>query len=62
MKPCFGGMILATIIIVVSLIWWPAEWAKWTVIGAGALFAVMSLFMGQIYNYSASKDKASKAE
>lgn len=55
MKPCFGGIILALIIIVVSLVWWPAEWAKWTVAGVAGLFAIMSLFMGQLMNMGHGK-------
>jgi len=49
MQPCFGGIILAAIIICLALFGFPAEWAKWSIIGAAGLFAVMSLLMGQIY-------------
>lgn len=44
MKLCFCRFLLAAGIVVVALIWGPAMWAKWVIVAAAALLAIMSLF------------------
>jgi hypothetical protein len=44
MKLCFCRFILAAGIAVLAIFWWPLTWAKWAIVAAGAILAVMSLF------------------
>jgi len=44
MKLCFCRFILAAAIAVLAIFWWPLMWAKWAIVAAGAILAVMSLF------------------
>ena len=44
MKMCFCRFILAVAIVVLAIFWWPAAWAKWVIIVAGAILAIMALF------------------
>ena len=44
MKFCFCRFILAVAILVLTLVWWPATWAKIVIIIASILLAIMSLF------------------
>ena len=44
MKLCFCRFILAAAIIVLAIIWGPALWAKWVIVAAAGILAVMSLF------------------
>ena len=44
MKLCFCRFLLAVGIIVLAVVWWPETWAKWVIVAAAALLAIMSLF------------------
>jgi len=44
MKLCFCRFILAAAILVLAIFFWPVAWAKWVIVVASALLAVMSLF------------------
>jgi hypothetical protein len=44
MKMCFCRFLLALGIIVLAVFFLPAAWAKWVIVVAGALLAIMSLF------------------
>jgi len=44
MKLCFCRFALAVAIVVLAIFWWPLSWAKWVIVAAGAILAVMSLF------------------
>jgi hypothetical protein len=44
MKLCICRFILAAAIVVIALIWGPTVWAKWVIVAAAALLAIMSLF------------------
>ncbi len=44
MKLCFCRFLLAAAIVVLALIWVPTLWAKWVIVIAAALLAIMSLF------------------
>jgi len=43
MKLCFCRFLFAAAIIVLAIVWWPAAWAKWVIVVAGALLAILSL-------------------
>lgn len=44
MKLCFCRFMLSAAIVVMAIVWWPLSWAKWAIVAAGAVLAVMSLF------------------
>lgn len=44
MKLCYCRFLLALAIVVLALFWWPIAWAKWVIIVAAAILAIMSLF------------------
>ena len=44
MKLCLCRLILAVAIVVLALIWGPTMWAKWVIVAAAAILAIMSLF------------------
>ena len=44
MKLCFCRFILAAAVVVLAVVWWPLAWAKWAIVAAGAILAIMSLF------------------
>lgn len=44
MKLCFCRFLLALGVIVLAVFWWPESWAKWVIVAAGAILAIMSLF------------------
>ncbi len=44
MKLCFCRFLHGVVILVVALVWWPETWAKWVIVIAAALLAIMSLF------------------
>ena len=44
MKLCFCRFILAAAVVVLAVVWWPLAWAKWAIVVAGAILAIMSLF------------------
>jgi len=44
MKLCFCRFLLSAGILVVALVWWPETWAKWVVVVAAGLLAILSLF------------------
>ncbi|MDH4219707.1 MAG: hypothetical protein OEY18_07870 [Candidatus Aminicenantes bacterium] len=44
MKLCFCRFLLAAAIVVLAIFFLPAAWAKWVIIIAGVLLAIMSLF------------------
>jgi len=44
MKLCFCRFLLSAGILVVALVWWPEMWAKWVIVVAGGLMAILSLF------------------
>ncbi len=44
MKLCFCRFLLAVGIMVLAIVWWPEAWAKWVIVAAAALLAIMSLF------------------
>ena len=41
---CYCRFILSVAIVVMALVFLPADWAKWVIVVAGALLAIMSLF------------------
>lgn len=47
MKLCLCRFLLAVGILVVALVWGPMMWAKWVIVVAAAILAIMSLF----YNF-----------
>ncbi len=57
MSLCFCRFILAAAVVVMALFFLPAPWAKWVIVVAGALLAIMSLF----YKTCCCRDKK-KAE
>lgn len=44
MKLCFCRFLLAAAIIVLAIFFLPAAWAKWVIVVAAALLAIMSIF------------------
>lgn len=44
MSVCFCRFLLAAAIVVLAIIWWPAVWAKWVIVAAGALLAITAIF------------------
>jgi len=44
MKLCFCRFLLAAAVVILALFGWPAAWAKWVIVGAAAILAIMSLF------------------
>lgn len=44
MKLCFCRFLLSVGIVVLAIFFLPAPWARWVIIIAGALLAIMSLF------------------
>ncbi len=44
MKLCFCRFLLALGIVVLTVFFWPESWAKWIIVVAAALLAIMSLF------------------
>jgi len=44
MKLCFCRFLLAAAIIVLAIVWGPTVWAKWAIVAAAGILAVMSLF------------------
>jgi hypothetical protein len=44
MKLCLCRLILALAIVVLAIVWGPTMWAKWVIVVAAALLAIMSLF------------------
>jgi hypothetical protein len=44
MKICFCRFVLAAAIVVLAIFWWPAPWAKWVIVAAAAILAIMGLF------------------
>ncbi len=44
MKLCFCRFLLAAAIVVLAIVWGPTMWAKWVIVVAAALLAIMSLF------------------
>ena len=44
MKLCSARFILAAAIVVLAIFWWPLMWAKWVIVAAGAILAVMAIF------------------
>jgi len=44
MKLCFCRLLFAVAIVVLAVVWWPETWAKWVIVAAAALLAIMSLF------------------
>ncbi len=44
MAICFCRFLLAAAIVVLALFFLPAPWARWVIIIAGAILAIMSLF------------------
>jgi hypothetical protein len=44
MKLCFCRFLLALAVVVLAVFFWPESWAKWIIVVAGALLAIMSLF------------------
>jgi len=58
MKLCFCRFLLAVAIVVMALFFLPAAWAKWVIVVAGALLAIMSLF----YNKCCCASKVKKAD
>jgi len=58
MKLCFCRFLLAAAIVVIAIFFLGAAWAKWVIIAAGALLAIMSLF----YDKCCCASKAKKAE
>ncbi len=44
MSICFCRFILAAVIAVLAIFWWPATWVQWVVIVAAIILAIMSLF------------------
>lgn len=58
MSVCFCRFLLAAAVVVMAIFFLPAPWAKWVIVGAGALLAIMSLF----YNKCCCASKVKKAE
>lgn len=58
MSLCFCRFLLAAAIVVMALFFLPAPWAKWVIVVAGALLAIMSLF----YKTCCCAGKLKKAE
>ena len=58
MSLCFCRFLLAAAIVVMALFFLPADWAKWVIVAAGTLLAIMSLF----YNKCCCASKVKKAE
>jgi VIT1/CCC1 family predicted Fe2+/Mn2+ transporter len=56
MKLCFCRFLLAAAIVVIAIFFLDAAWAKWVLIIAGALLAIMSLFYKKCF--CAGKEKA----
>lgn len=44
MKLCFCRFLFAAAIVVLAIFWWPETWAKWVIVAAAAVLAIMSLF------------------
>jgi hypothetical protein len=44
MKLCLCRLILAVAIVVLAIVWGPTMWAKWVIVAAAAILAIMSLF------------------
>jgi membrane protein YdbS with pleckstrin-like domain len=44
MKLCFCRFLLAAAVVVLAIFWWPATWAKWVILAAAAILAIMGLF------------------
>jgi len=44
MKLCFCRFLLAVGIVVLAIVWGPEAWAKWVIVIAAAILAIMSLF------------------
>ena len=44
MKLCFCRFLLSAGALVVALVWWPETWAKWVIVVAAGLMAILSLF------------------
>jgi len=44
MKLCFCRFILSMAVVVLAVFFWPATWAKWVIVAAAAILAIMSLF------------------
>jgi hypothetical protein len=44
MKLCFCRFLLAVAVVAIAVFWWPASWAKWAIVAAAAILAIMSLF------------------
>jgi hypothetical protein len=44
MKLCLCRLILAVVIVVLAIVWGPTMWAKWVIVAAAAILAIMSLF------------------
>jgi hypothetical protein len=44
MSVCFCRTVLALAVVVLAIFFWPALWAKWVIVAAGALLAIMGLF------------------
>ncbi len=58
MRICFCRFLLAVAIVVMAIFFLPAPWAKWVIVVAGALLAIMSLF----YKACCCAEKVKKAE
>ena len=58
MKLCFCRFLLAAAIVVMAIFFLGTAWAKWVIIIAGALLAIMSLF----YKTCCCASKIKKAE
>ncbi len=44
MKFCFCRFFLAVVVFLLAMFWWPAGWAKWGVVAAGAILVIMGIF------------------
>ncbi len=44
MKLCYCRFLMAVAIIVLAIVWGDATWAKWVIVAAAGVLAVMSLF------------------
>ncbi len=58
MKLCFCRFLMAAAIIVLAIVWGDAAWAKWVIVAAAGVLAVMSLF----YNSCCCTGKKKTAE
>ncbi len=58
MKLCYCRFLMAAAIIVLAIFWWPAVWAKWIIIAAAGILAIMSLFYKSCF--CADKKKAAE--